>query len=96
MPTDDEAPLLSRSGRTSVYGGRNDRVSALVSRDVKDEITRRRGAVGLTESEWLSTFLEVHLFGIAHADRLQRERLKAIAGIDTEEGAPAGIGGATR
>jgi len=84
---DDESqlpPRMSRSGRTSVYGGRNERIAALVSRDVKDEVTRRRGSVGMTESEWFSAFLEVHLFGLDHARKLHEDRLGAIAGIERQ------------
>lgn len=74
----------SRSGVSSVYGKRTEPVKGRVSQPVKDEVIRRYTAAGMSESEWLATFLEAKLFGVEHAVTLQRQRIELATGTGRE------------
>lgn len=77
-------PQASRSGTSSPYGKRSEAIKGKVSERVKLEIQRRCAATVMSESEWLSSYLEASLFGIEHAESIQKQRLQVVLGKGLE------------
>lgn len=81
-------PVFSRANRASVFGKRTREVRSLVADDTKEKLTalwRERGYA--SESEYLAAVIEVHVHGVEEVEKVHVDRVRALAGIGSENGA---------
>lgn len=81
-------PVFSRAERASIFGKRTRDTRTQLSDATKEKLAvlwRERGY--RTESEYLAELIEVHVHGVHEVEKLHVDRVRALAGIGSENGA---------
>lgn len=68
-------------GRTAVGGKRSSKIEARVHDETKFDLTRRCHELGISESEFVASLVEVSLYGADHVLRMQQQRLSGVCGL---------------
>jgi hypothetical protein len=74
----DDIPMFARS---ALGGKKSSRVEARITDETKFDLARRCHELGLTESDYLASLIEVSLYGAEHVLSVQRTRLKEVCGL---------------
>lgn len=82
-----DTPALSRGERSSLFGKRTRDKRTKVSDFTDEKLQELWRSLGYsTEAQFLAELIEIRVHGVAHVEKLQGDRLRAVAGLGTERG----------
>jgi hypothetical protein len=76
--------LLSRSGRSPLFGKRSVSKNTKVSPETATELARLAGEAHMSESEFIATLIETRAYGIKEVEKILRQRLGVVTGMAHE------------
>jgi hypothetical protein len=81
--SNDEAQF----SRSTLGGKKNSWVKGRVSDELKFDLARECHVLDMSESEFIEKLLAIRLYGKAHVDSLQQQKLDRVAGLGPERDA---------
>jgi NAD(P)-dependent dehydrogenase (short-subunit alcohol dehydrogenase family) len=84
---DNEFPLESRTGTTSVLGKLHGELpKQRISLDTLEVLQRKAAAADMTLAEYVRAVLDINAFGEAHMASLAAERIRRVVGTGVSRG----------